>query len=64
MTRAPTLLSVLHDRAVAKHYSPRTTEAYAQWVRRYVRFHARRHPRTLGEPHIRDCLTHLAFDRA
>jgi len=63
MTRAPTLLSVLHDRAVAKHYSPRTTEAYAQWVRRYVRFHARRHPRTLGEPHIRDFLTHLARDR-
>ncbi len=63
MTRAPTLLSVWHDRAVAKHQSPRTTGAYAQWVRRSVRFHGRRHPRTLAEPHIRDFLTHLARDR-
>ncbi len=63
MTRPPTLLSVLHDRAVTRHYSPRTIEAYAHWVRRYVRFHARQHPRALGEVHVREFLTHLARDR-
>ena len=63
MTRPPTLNSVLHDRAVARRFSLRTIEAYAQWVRRYVRFHGRRHPRTMGEPHVREFLTYLARDR-
>jgi hypothetical protein len=62
MASGETLLTVLHDRIVAKHDSVRTEEAYAQWVRRYVRFHGRRHPRELGEVHVRDFLTHLARD--
>lgn len=56
-------MGVLHDRAMTRRYSPRTTEAYAEWVRRYVRFHGRRHPRTLGESHVRDFLTYLARER-
>jgi integrase len=48
---------------VARRYSPRTIEAYAAWVRRFVRFHERRHPRELGEPAVRAFLTHLARDR-
>lgn len=64
MANGVTLLSVLHDRIVAKHYSARTEEAYAQWVRRYVRFHGRRHPRELGVEQVRDFLTHLARDEA
>ena len=62
MANGRTLLSVLHDRIVAKHYSGRTEEAYAHWVRRYVRFHGRRHPREMGAAHVRDFLTHLARD--
>ena len=62
MANGETLLSVLHDRIAAKHYSARTEQAYAQWVRRYVRFHGRRHPREMGEVQVRDFLTHLARD--
>ena len=62
MANGETLLSVLHDRIVAKHLSVRTEEAYAHWVRRYVRFHGRRHPREMGEVQVRDFLTHLARD--
>jgi integron integrase len=63
MPASPTLLGVLHDRLVARRYSPRTIEAYVAWVRRFVRFHGRRHPRALGEPAVRAFLTHLARDR-
>lgn len=57
-----TLLSVLHDRIVAKSYSGQTEQAYAHWVRRYVRFHGRRHPREMGTVQVRDFLTQLARD--
>jgi hypothetical protein len=59
----PTLIEVLRDRLRALHYSPRTAEVYIAWVRRYVRFHDRRHPRELGVVALRNFLTHLARDR-
>ena len=62
MPRPPTLLQVLRDRLAAKHYSPRTLEAYEHWVRRFVRYHHRRHPRAMDLVEVRDFLTHLARD--
>jgi integron integrase len=43
-----------------RHYSPRTEEAYVGWVRRFVLFHGKRHPRELGAPAISAFLSHLA----
>lgn len=43
-----------------RHYSRRTEEAYVQWVRRYIDFHDRRHPRELAEDEVNRFLTHLA----
>ena len=45
------------------HYSPRTEEAYLHWVREFVRFHGRRHPRDLAGPEITAYLNHLAVER-
>jgi integron integrase len=59
---APTLLDVLRDRLATRHYSRRTAEAYESWVRRYIRFHGRRHPREMDLRELRDFLTHLARD--
>ena len=42
------------------HYSPRTEEAYLAWVRAFVRFHNRRHPRDLGAAEITAFLNDLA----
>ena len=56
----PKLLDQLADVLRTKRYSPRTIEAYSGWVRRYVRFHALQHPRTLDAAHIKSFLTHLA----
>ena len=46
-----------------RHYSPRTEEAYVDWIVRYIRFHGLRHPESLAEPELTAFLTHLAVDR-
>lgn len=43
----PRLLDRVRELIRIKHYSIRTEEAYLQWIRRYIRFHGRRHPREL-----------------
>src|SRR5438874_11331398 len=62
-SRAPgprTLLGRLRAAVRARHYSPRTEQAYVAWVRRYVQFHGRRHPATMGTSEVQAFLTHLA----
>ncbi|HKB70996.1 MAG TPA: integron integrase [Thermoanaerobaculia bacterium] len=44
----------------ARHYSIRTEEAYVGWIRRYVRFCGRRHPRETGAAEINAFLSRLA----
>ncbi|MBC8008058.1 MAG: integron integrase [Prolixibacteraceae bacterium] len=41
----------------------RTETAYVDWVRRFVNFHHRRHPRELGPDHVEAFLSHLAVQR-
>ena len=43
-----------------KHYSIRTEQAYVDWVRRFLAFHAPIPPDRLAEPEISAFLTHLA----
>lgn len=43
-----------------RHYSIRTEKAYVDWIRRFIRFHGRRHPKELGEAEVVAFLTHLA----
>ena len=38
----------------------RTEQAYVHWIRRYVVYHGRRHPRDMGVTEVRDFLSHLA----
>lgn len=56
------LLEAIHARARLRHLSPRTEKAYAGWVKRFVRYHGRRHPRDLGDREIGRFLTSLAVD--
>ncbi|MGH7584997.1 MAG: integron integrase [Gemmatimonadales bacterium] len=46
-----------------RHFSPRTVDAYTDWVRRFIRFHGNRHPGELGEAEVVAFLTWLAVDR-
>ncbi len=45
------------------HYSIRTEETYIQWIKRFIFFHNKRHPKEMGEKEIRSFLTHLAVDK-
>jgi hypothetical protein len=42
------------------NYSIRTEDACVDWVRRFVLFRAKRHPRDMGATEIKVFLTHLA----
>jgi integron integrase len=57
------LLLVVRDRAAVRRYSPRTTQAYVQWIVRFVRWNGLRHPAALGGVEVRDFLTYLARER-
>src|SRR5207302_11405952 len=46
-----------------RHLSLRTEQAYLQWLRRYIAFHGRKHPRELGAPEVEQFLTFLAVRR-
>jgi integron integrase len=50
----------MRERIRYKHYSLRTEKAYLFWVRRFIRFHGLRHPKTMGGPEIERYLSHLA----
>jgi integron integrase len=62
-SRPPKLLDQLRAALRTLHYSLRTEEAYADWVRRYIYFHGKRHPKDLGAEGVRAFLSHLAVDR-
>ena len=47
--RALRFMEVVRRRLREARYSPRTCEAYIHWIRRFVRYHGRRHPKDLGE---------------
>ncbi len=57
------LMTRLRSAIRARHYSPRTEDAYASWVRRYIFFHGVRHPALLGAGDISAFLTHLAVEQ-
>lgn len=57
------LLERVRAKARSRHYSPRTEQAYVDWVRRFVRFHGRRHPSTMGEREVAAFLIHLATEK-
>ncbi len=54
------LLDAVRDRIRTRHFSPSTEDAYVGWIRRYIAFHRRRHPRDMGEREVGAFLTSLA----
>jgi integron integrase len=56
----PRLLESVRAALALRHRSLRTQEAYVAWVRRFILFSGRRHPRELGPGDVRQFLTALA----
>ncbi len=61
-TTSPKLLDQARALLRAKHYSLRTESSYLSWIKRYILFHNKQHPRNLGTSHINAFLTHLALE--
>ena len=60
---ATKVLDQLRERIRYLHYSLRTEDAYVYWVRFYIRFHGRRHPKEMGGPEVEAFLSWLANER-
>src|SRR5215472_4478031 len=60
---SPRLLACVRDKIRLKHYSIRTEQAYVEWIKRFILFHGKRHPRTLGADEVEALLTDLAVAR-
>ena len=60
--RSPGLIQRYREELQARHYAKRTVATYEQWLRRFLRFHGRRHPREMGSGEVNAFLTHLAVD--
>ncbi len=56
------LLDQVRAVARARHLSRRTEDAYVNYIRRYILFHHKQHPKNLGADQITAFLTHLAVN--
>ena len=57
------LLDQVREVIRVKHYSLRTENTYVDWIKRFILFHGKRHPSTLGAEEVRAFLSHLASER-
>jgi integron integrase len=57
------LLDQVRDKIRLLHYSYKTEQAYAEWIKRFIFFHNKRHPSEMGALELEKFLTHLAIVR-
>ena len=46
-----------------KHYSPKTEISYVGWIKRYVLYHNKKHPKEMGAQEIEQYLSYLATEK-
>jgi integrase len=61
-SRPPRLFDRVREAARVRHYSRRTESACLAWIRRFIFFHAKRHPAEMGAPEITKFLSSLAVE--
>jgi len=64
MAPPPRLLDQVREKIRLKHYSYRTEQQYVGWIRRFILYHDKRHPKDLGAEHVEAFLSPLAVDRS
>ena len=57
------LLDQVRDVMRLKHYAYRTERTYTGWIKRFVLFHDKKHPKEMGEPEVEAFLTWLAVEK-
>jgi integron integrase len=61
-SRPKKLLDQVRDAIRLKHYSYRTEQSYVAWIRRFILFHNKRHPKEMGHAEVEAFLTSLAVN--
>ncbi len=61
-TGKPRLLDQVRHAARVRHMALSTEKAYVNWIRRFILFHQKRHPREMGKEEVEAFLTHLAVE--
>ena len=46
-----------------RHFSHRTESAYWHWIKGFILFHGKRHPREMNAPEVQAYLSHLAAEK-
>jgi len=59
----PKLIDQLRNTIRTKHYSLKTEKSYVNWVRRFILFHNKQHPKEIGALEIQRFLNYLAVDQ-
>lgn len=62
MSRSPFLESIRYLMRTM-HYSIQTEKAYLSWIKRFILFNQKRHPKDMGEEEVSNYLTYLAVNR-
>lgn len=57
------LMESVHNAARRRHMAATTERRYTEWIRRFILFHGKRHPLTMGKLEIDAFLTDLAVRR-
>ena len=57
------LLDQVRESIRLRHYSIKTEKAYISWIKRFIIYHNKKHPKEMGETEIREYMSHLAIDQ-
>ena len=61
--KSPKLLEQVGESIRTKHYSYRTEQTYVDWIKRFILFHGKRHPKELGAEEVQEYIAYLANER-
>ena len=56
-------LSSVYEFMIVRRYSKRTISSYIYWIKSFILFHDKQHPKDLGEAEVIAFLSHLALNR-
>jgi site-specific recombinase XerD len=56
----PRLMACVRESMRVHRYALSTERTYCHWIKRFILFHGKRHPRDMGAAEVEGFLTHLA----
>jgi hypothetical protein len=59
----PRLLDQVRTWIGVRHFSYRTEQQYVGWIRRFILYHGKRHPKDMWQAEVEVCLSNLAIQR-